>query len=104
MYIVTRRGHDLAVYRSLTEAVRAATQVSDPPCWIWRLAVSRQGFLKRIEVPREDIQSTGASDIWCIQNRFEEDASGPVEGQLFFSQTGDKLQILEYHQAQEPQQ
>ena len=82
MYVVSRRGHDLTVHPGLIEAVRAATQVSDLPCWIWRLEVSRLGTLKRIEVPREEIQSTGIEGIWCILNRFEKDTSDPVDGQL----------------------
>jgi hypothetical protein len=104
MYVVSRRGHDLTVHPGLIEAVRAATQVSDPPCWIWRLEVSRLGTLKRIEVPREEIQSTGVEYIWCIRNRFEKDTSDPVDGQLFFSQVGGQVQILEYRQAEQPQQ
>jgi hypothetical protein len=98
MYIVTRRGLAPSVYSGLAEAVRAATQVTDPPCWIWRLEVSRLGTLKRIEVAREEIQGTGVENIWCIQNRFERDAFDPVDGQLFFSQSGGELQILEYRQ------
>jgi hypothetical protein len=104
MYIVTRRNHDLTVHPGLVEAVRAATQISDPPCWIWRLEVSRLGTLKRIEVPREDIQSTGVENTWCIRNRFEEETSDPVDGQLFFSQVGGQVQILEYRQGDQPQQ
>ena len=104
MYIVSRRGHDLTVHPGLIEAVRAATQVSDPPCWIWRLEVSRLGTLKRVEVAREEIQSTGFENIWCIRNRFEQDTSDPVDGQLFFSQAGDRVQILEYRQTGQPQQ
>jgi hypothetical protein len=104
MYIVTRRGHDLTAHPGLMEAVRSATQVSDPPCWIWRLEVSRLGTLKRIEVPREDIQSTGVENTWCIRNRFEEETSDPVDGQLFFSQVGGQVQVLEYRQGDQPQQ
>ena len=103
MYIVTRRGCDLSLHTSLEEAVRAATEVTDPPCWIWRLEVSRLGTLKRVEVPREDIQSTGVEDIWCIRNRLEEETSDPVDGQLFFTQAGGQVQILEYRQAEQPQ-
>ena len=104
MYIVSRRGHDLTVHPGLIQSVRAATQVSDPPCWIWRLEASRLGTLKRIEVPREDIQSTGVENTGCIRNRFQEDTAGPVDGQLFFSQAGGQVQILEYRQVDQPQQ
>ena len=103
MYIVTRRGCDLSLHTNLAEAVRAATQVSDPPCWIWCLEVTRIGTLKRIEVPREEIQSTGIEGIWCIRNRFEKETSDPVDGQLFFSQVGGQVQILEYRQGEQPQ-
>ena len=104
MYIVTRKGSGLSVHQSLAQAVRAAIRVPDPPSWIWKLAVSRLGTLKRVEVPREEIQKTGIDRIWCIQNRSEKDDLAPVDGQLYFSQTGGDLQILIYGQGGERQQ
>jgi len=37
-------------------------------------------------------------------SRFEKDVLDPVDGQLFFSQTGGGVQILEYRQGEQPQQ
>jgi hypothetical protein len=104
MYLITRRGSGLSAHQSLTQAVQAAIKVLDPPCWIWRLEVSRLGTLKRVEVPREEIQRTRIEGIGCIQNRFEKDNLEPVDGQLFFSQAGGDLQILVYGQGKQLQQ
>lgn len=76
----------------------------DPPCWVWRLEVSRVGTLKRIEVPREEIQGTRADGIWCIRNRFEKDDLQPVDGQLFFTQVDGDVHVLEYRQGGKPEQ
>jgi len=104
MYIVTRKGFDLSAHQSLAQAVRAAIRVPDPPSWIWKLEVTRLGTLKRVEVPREEIQKTGIDRIWSVLNRSEKDDWEPVDGQLYFSQTGGDLQILVYGQEGERQQ
>jgi hypothetical protein len=95
MYIVSRKGAEPTGYQSLEAAVRAAVDISDPPCWIWRLEANRLGTLTRIEVPREEIQSTGLDRIGCIQNRSRADGL-PVDGQLYFAAAGDELTIREY--------
>jgi hypothetical protein len=104
MYIVTRKGSGLSVHQSLAQAVRAAIRVPDPPSWIWKLGVSRLGTLKRVEVAREEIQGTGIEGTCSIQNRSEKDDLAPVDGQLYFSQTGGDLRILVYGQGEERQQ
>lgn len=100
MYILTRKGTEPSVYPNLVEATRAAVKVTDPPCWIWRLEASRLGTLKRIEVPREEIQDIQAEGIRCIQNRYQQDIREPVDGQLFFSQTNVQIKVLEYHRGE----
>ena len=101
MYILTRKGIEPSVYPDLVEATQAAVKVTDPPCWIWRLEASRLGTLKRIEVPREEIQDVQIDGIRCIRNHFQQDIREPVDGQLFFSQANGQIKVLEYRRGKE---
>ena len=94
MYIITRKGEQPSMHQDLRTATQEAVKTTEPPCWIWRLSASRLGTLKRIEVPREDIQRTGVDGLWCIRNRSQHEDLKPADGQLYIDQ--NKGQVLEY--------
>ena len=95
MFIVTRKG-ELSQHPNLGEAVQVAVRMPDSPCWIWCLEVTRLGTLRRVEVPFEEIQETGIEGLQSIRNRCRQDLVEPVDGQLFFTQAGREVKVLEY--------